>query len=374
MPITRTSTSTGMRGSLGVPNALLNRLRHPLLRLKFNLMNDHGLESASPSPPPLEPHYSEPPGSEPSLGQRIKKLLAPIGVAVVLILKFAAKLKFLVVPLFKFLPVLLKTGGTMLFSIWAYALAWGWMFALGFVLLLFVHECGHLVVARYFGLSVGTPVFIPFMGALIALKDAPKDAWMEAWVGIGGPLLGTAGAAVCEALFVLTGNPLFRALAYSGFLLNLFNLLPLGFLDGGRIVTALSPWLWLAGAAVMLGLLVTHPNFLLGLIFMFSLPRLWSLFRQKRRRSAPLFRGDAWAEAGNGGHVFWVDSVPAPGDEAHAYPAGGAVLNRSRGRDAGGARAFLPAATCGESGTRRSAFTLGTCCGQECPRAGGSDR
>ncbi len=209
MPITRTSTSTGMRGSLGVPNALLNRLRHPLLRLKFNLMNDHGLESASPSPPPLEPHYSEPPGSEPSLGQRIKKLLAPIGVAVVLILKFAAKLKFLVVPLFKFLPVLLKTGGTMLFSIWAYALAWGWMFALGFVLLLFVHECGHLVVARYFGLSVGTPVFIPFMGALIALKDAPKDAWMEAWVGIGGPLLGTAGAAVCEALFVLTGNPLF---------------------------------------------------------------------------------------------------------------------------------------------------------------------
>jgi len=195
--------------------------------------------------------------------------------------KFAAKLKFIVLPLFKFLPILLKTGGTMVLSIWAYALAWGWMFALGFVLLLFVHECGHLVVARFFGLKTGVPVFIPFMGALIALKDAPKDAWMEAWVGIGGPLLGSAGAVFCEGLHLLTGNPLFRALAFSGFFLNLFNLAPIGYLDGGRIVTALSPWLWLVGAVVMLGLLVIHPNFLVGLILVLSLPRLWFLFRKK---------------------------------------------------------------------------------------------
>lgn len=199
----------------------------------------------------------------------------------VLFVKFAAKLKFLVIPLVKFFPILLKTGGTMVLSIWAYALAWGWMYALGFVLLIFVHECGHLLVARFFGLKVGAPVFIPFMGALIALKDAPKDAWMEAWVGIGGPLLGAAGAVVCDVLFILTGNPLFRALAFSGFFLNLFNLAPIGFLDGGRIVTALSPWLWLAGAAVMLGLLVLHPNFIIGLILLVSLPRLWFLFRSK---------------------------------------------------------------------------------------------
>jgi Zn-dependent protease len=233
------------------------------------------------SHPSLEPNYSEPPGSEPSFGQKLKKLLAPLGVAAVVILKFAAKLKFLVIPIVKFFPLVLKTGGTMLLSIGVYAMQWGWMFALGFVLLIFVHECGHLIVARAFGLKVGAPVFIPFMGALIALKDAPKDAWMEAWVGIGGPLLGTAGAAVCEILFGLTGNPLFRGLAYSGFFLNLFNLAPIGFLDGGRIVTALSPWLWLVGAAVVLGLLVMHPNFLLGLILIFSLPRLWFLFREK---------------------------------------------------------------------------------------------
>jgi Zn-dependent protease len=245
-------------------------------------MNDSGYEQSPAGPPPLlEPHYSPPPGTEPSLGQRLKKLFAPIGMAVVLVLKFGAKLKFLVIPLVKFLPILLKTGGTMILSIGAYALAWGWRFAVGFVLLIFVHECGHLLVARAFGLKVGAPVFIPFMGALIALKDAPKDAWMEAWVGIGGPLLGTVGALVCEGLFVVTGNPLFRGLAFTGFFLNLFNLAPIGILDGGRIVTALSPWLWLVGAAVMLALLVLHPNFIVGLILVVSLPRLWSLFRKK---------------------------------------------------------------------------------------------
>src|SRR5512146_119674 len=147
-------------------------------------MNENGYETPPRNPPPLlAPHYSEPPGSDPSLGQRLKKLLAPIGVGLVLLFKFGAKLKFLVIPIIKFFPLLLKTGGTMVLSMWAYALAWGWMYAVGFVLLIFVHECGHLIVARFFGLKVGAPVFIPFMGALIALKDAPKDAWMEAWVG-----------------------------------------------------------------------------------------------------------------------------------------------------------------------------------------------
>ena len=144
-------------------------------------------------------------------------------------------------------------------------------------------------------------MFIPFMGALIALKNAPKDAWMEAWVGIGGPLLGAVGALVCEGLFVVSGNPLFRGLAYTGFFLNLFNLAPIGMLDGGRIVTVLSPWLWLVGAAVMLALLVLHPNFLIGIILLVSLPRLWSLFRRKsdqERRYFEVTPGHRLAMAG----------------------------------------------------------------------------
>jgi Zn-dependent protease len=115
---------------------------------------------------------------QPTFWQKAKKFLAPVGVGLAVFFKFLVKLKFL-------LPVL-KTGGTMILSIGAYALAWGWRFAVGFVLLLFVHECGHLLAAKRHGLKVGAPVFIPFMGALIALKEAPRNAWIEAEVGIGG--------------------------------------------------------------------------------------------------------------------------------------------------------------------------------------------
>jgi Zn-dependent protease len=219
----------------------------------------------------IPPHpYNDP---VPTFGQKLKKLFAPLGVGLVVIGKFAAKLKFL-------LPFL-KTGLTMLLSIGAYALAWGWKFAVGFVLLIFVHECGHLLAAKRLGLKVGAPVFIPFMGALIALKEAPRNAWIEAQVGIGGPMLGALGSAVCEMIYWLTGNLIFRGLAYTGFFLNLFNLAPVGFLDGGRIVTALSPWLWLVGFAVMVFLLLTHFNFIVLLIVIFSLPRLFFLFRRK---------------------------------------------------------------------------------------------
>jgi Zn-dependent protease len=210
---------------------------------------------------------------QPTVWQQVKRFLAPIGVGILVFFKYVAKLKFL-------LPVL-KTGGTMILSIGVYAMAWGWQFAVGFVLLLFIHECGHLIAAKRIGLKVGAPMFIPFMGALIALKEAPRNAWIEAQVGIGGPLLGTFGAGACELIYFATGNQMYRALAYTGFFLNLFNLAPVGFLDGGRIVTALSPWLWLVGFAVLVVMTVSHFNFLLVLILVLSLPRLWFLFRRK---------------------------------------------------------------------------------------------
>lgn len=209
--------------------------------------------------------------------QKLKKAFIPLGALGAILLKFKTAL----FGILKFLPVLLKTGGSMFITIWVYAMSWGWWFALGFVLLIFVHECGHLVAAKRIGLKVGAPVFIPFMGALIALKEAPKNAWIEAQVGIGGPLLGTVGAVVCYGLYALTGNPMFVGLTYTGFFLNLFNLAPVGFLDGGRIVTALSPWLWIVGIAIIGILLITDFSFLLLLIFLFSLPRVFSLFRRK---------------------------------------------------------------------------------------------
>lgn len=246
-------------------------------------MNQYDYQRPSEDQPP---RYSEPPGTEPGLFQRIKRFILPaLGLFVLLF----GKLKFLLIPVLKFFPIILKTGGTMLLSIGAYAMMWGWQFALGFVLLILVHECGHLIAARRVGLKVGAPVFIPFMGAAIALKEAPRNAWIEAQVGIGGPILGSIGALVCDLIFVATGNPLFRALAYTGFFLNLFNLAPIGFLDGGRIVTALSPWLWLVGAAVMVVMVVTHFNLLVLIILIMSLPRVWSLFRPKTEEEIRYF-------------------------------------------------------------------------------------
>ena len=224
------------------------------------------------TPPPIFPPPPPPP-PEPTFWDKVKKYLGPVGIVLFLGLKFLGKLKFL-------LPFL-KTGGTMVLSMGAYAMFWGWQYAVGFVLLIFVHECGHLIAARRLGLKVGAPVFIPFMGAFIALKDAPRNAWVEAEVGAGGPLLGSIGAAACELIYLATGNQLFRALAYSGFFLNLFNLAPVGFLDGGRIVTALSPWLWIVGFAIMVVLTITQFNFIVLLILIMSLPRLFSLFRAK---------------------------------------------------------------------------------------------
>src|SRR6266480_577609 len=231
------------------------------------------MDSPPQPPPPVVP--SDPPDS--GGGQKFKRAFVPLGVLGVLLVKFKA----LLIPVLKFFPLLLKTGGTMFLTIWLYAQAWGWWYAFGFVLLIFVHECGHLLAAKRLGLKVGAPVFIPFMGAFIALKEAPRNAWIEAQVGIGGPMLGTAGAGVCELIHVATGSQMFGALAYTGFFLNLFNLMPVGFLDGGRIVTALSPWMWLIGFAILAVMTIMHPNFLLILILVLSAPRIFFLFRRK---------------------------------------------------------------------------------------------
>ena len=206
-----------------------------------------------------------------------------------LIAKFFAKLKFILLPLLKFFPILLKSGGTMLLMIWVYTQMWGWQFALGFVLLLLVHETGHLLVAKKFGLKVGAPVFIPFMGAFIALKEAPRNAWMEACVGIGGPMLGSLGALVCN--FLANSSPRRFSSRSPGLDIFsiLFNLTPVGMLDGGRIVTALSRWLWLPGFALLLWFGWKYPNFIIWLIVLLSLPRIYSLFRKRTEEEQRYF-------------------------------------------------------------------------------------
>lgn len=164
---------------------------------------------------------------------------------------------------------------SMLISIAVYAVAFGLKFALGFVLLLFAHEFGHLVASKVVGLHVSSPIFIPFFGAVIRIKELPLNVKMEANVAIGGPAMGTLSALFCLVLYLWTNNMLLLILSYTACLLNLFNLIPCEPLDGGRIAAAISPRLWWLGSIVIGLLFVYTYNVFVFLILVFSLFRLW---------------------------------------------------------------------------------------------------
>jgi len=173
----------------------------------------------------------------------------------------------------------LLTGGTMLISVFAYALIYGWWYAVGFVLLIFVHEMGHFLAARQRGLDVGAPTFIPFVGAWIELKDLPHDVETEAWIGLAGPLLGSVGALACYYAWRVTDAPLMLALAYAGFFINLFNLIPISPFDGGRITAILSPRVWLLGVPILIALFIWHPSPILILMALLAAPQAWKAIK-----------------------------------------------------------------------------------------------
>ena len=165
-------------------------------------------------------------------------------------------------------------AGTMLLSVAVYAWIYGWPYAVGFVGLIFVHEMGHYLAARQRGLDVGAPTFIPFVGAWIEMKQRPHNVETEAYVGLAGPLVGTLGALVCYFAGRHLNNQLLLALAYSGFILNLFNLIPVSPLDGGRITAVLSPRIWFVGLPVLIAAFLYSPSPLLILIGIIVLPQL----------------------------------------------------------------------------------------------------
>jgi Zn-dependent protease len=244
------------------------------------------------APPPSAPlgvgarHPSEDPfaqgrgSAKGSMRGRIGSALAAIGA---LVAKFFATIKgaVLLLPKLK----LLTTAGTALVSVAAYSLFWGWTFALGFVVLLFVHEMGHVLQLRREGIKSSAPMFIPFMGALITAKSLGENALAEARVGLAGPILGTLGAGVCLAIGEATDSDLFRALAYVGFFLNLFNLLPVVPLDGGRAMAAMAPWMWFLGFGALVALVFVFPNPILLIIVLFGGMETWRRWKQRKTRS-----------------------------------------------------------------------------------------
>jgi len=135
----------------------------------------------------------------------------------------------------------LKTSLSMILMIWAYSWLFGWRFAVGFVVLLFVHEMGHFLAAKRLGIPVGAPIFIPFMGAYITMKENPRDAWTEAWMAYCGPLAGGIGCWVCWGLALAFDQPWLMAVASASFVMNLFNLIPVPPLDGGNVLAGIVP-------------------------------------------------------------------------------------------------------------------------------------
>jgi Zn-dependent protease len=174
---------------------------------------------------------------------------------------------------------LAASGGSMLLSLVVYATIWGWRYAAGFIALLFAHEMGHYIAARQRGLNVGAPAFIPFVGAWIALEDQPVDVETEAYVAIAGPVVGTIAALAVYLWARSEDSGLLLAIAYSGLFLNLFNLLPISPLDGGRVTAVLSPRIWFLGVPILLALMLYRPSPMLVIVVILAAPQLMKAWR-----------------------------------------------------------------------------------------------
>ena len=262
----------------------------------------------SPPPPPADPdghraplpHDGQPPASDGFGGQDAwtyrdqqpaqshqphhqsfyRRRIAPVGAALIAVLaKFKAIL--LLLPKIKYLA----SAATMVVSIVAYTTIWGFPFAVGFVVLLLVHEMGHVIALRREGIRASLPMFIPFLGALISARSLGDNALAEARVGLAGPVLGSIGAGVCLIVWAITGHDFWRALGYTGLFLNLFNLLPVVPLDGGRAMAAMTPWMWFVGFAGLVALAIFFPNpvmFLIALLAAFETYKRWQHRRAGR--------------------------------------------------------------------------------------------
>jgi Zn-dependent protease len=182
---------------------------------------------------------------------------------------------------------LLKSAGFMLLSLGVYALVFGWWYALGFIVLMLIHEMGHYVAARRLGMDVGLPTFIPFVGAWIQLKDQPLTVEQEAQIAFAGPFAGTLAAAAMLALALWQQSAILMALAYAGFFLNLFNLIPVTPFDGGRIVAILSPKVWFAGVPLLAGVYLLSPSPMFLMILLLIAPTIYHSLRAAWRGEAP---------------------------------------------------------------------------------------
>jgi Zn-dependent protease len=242
------------------------------------------------TPPTLGPPVLEPSPPVDAFGKPKRSWLREkLSAAGALIVGILAKLKaiLLLLPKIK----ILATAATALVSVGAYSLIWGWQFAVGFVVLIFIHEMGHVIALRREGIKASAPMFVPFLGAVITARSLGDNALAEARVGLAGPILGSIGSAAVAVIGLVTHTGLLEALGYIGFFLNLFNLLPVVPLDGGRAMAAMAPWMWFLGFGAMVLLDFVAPNPILLII---TLVAGFELYRRWEQRRAPTVEQTAY--------------------------------------------------------------------------------
>jgi Zn-dependent protease len=246
-------------------------------------MPPYGGEYIPPPPPPIYPVTSDiPPQSphhySPAPAQRNNRGL--LGGLVALLVGAFAYGKYAFLLIFK-IPAL-ATLGSALVSVAAYSLWGGAWFAVGLVLMIFVHEMGHVVEIRRQGMQATAPIFIPFLGAAIFQRSHAQSPIRQAQIGIAGPIAGTIGATAALVLYNSTHWSVLLGWAYIGFLINLFNMIPFAMLDGGWILAPVSKWIQVAGLAVLAGLFLSGMvSPLVILIVVLGLPMVLQRFRDR---------------------------------------------------------------------------------------------
>ncbi|MBV8172199.1 MAG: site-2 protease family protein [Candidatus Eremiobacteraeota bacterium] len=220
----------------------------------------------------LPPSLAAQPAFELKPREQTKRRGGIVGIGAVLLalaLKFKSALLFLLN--FKWIAIALKllaSSGSLIVSIWAWSTLWGWSFATGFVLLILVHELGHVAAIRAYGMKASLPMFIPFLGAFVAHPKAANPQ-TEAVIALAGPVAGGLGALACLFAGLATGAPYWYALASVMFLINLFNMVPIPPLDGGHVAQAVGAMNDPALRAKRTGIIVA------SVVVAFALLALW---------------------------------------------------------------------------------------------------
>jgi Zn-dependent protease len=222
--------------------------------------------------------YGEP--APPRAPNPVRRLIAPVVAAAVTVGKWGAivfKLKFFTL------------FASMLASMWAYAWLYGWKFAVGFVVLIGIHELGHVIVLRARGIEAGLPVFLPFIGAFVSMKQAPRTVYDEALSGIAGPVFGVAASFGAIGLSEVYDSELMLVLGYTGMFMNLFNLLPVVPLDGGRTAAALSPKLWFVGLGLLLAYEIWRPSHIIPLVLVLGAFEGWRRWKGRATEASRIY-------------------------------------------------------------------------------------